>query len=180
MIKNDCLLVQEVQQWNYTAFEKLYEKYLSRIYAFLMTKSGWNVSLSQDICSETFMKAFENIETFCCGENSSFSARLYRIAYHSFIDAIKKKDTDISLDETLIVTEKVDYVDLFQKKEQMKEILQYLDTLWDDKKTIFLLRIWENMNYNDIAIIVDKTAESCRQEFSRTLKKLLEKFKNFS
>jgi DNA-directed RNA polymerase specialized sigma24 family protein len=42
------------------------------------------------------------------------------------------------------------------------------------------LRVWEDMNYNDIALIVDKTAESCRQDFSRTLKKLLEKFKNFS
>jgi RNA polymerase sigma factor (sigma-70 family) len=94
-----------------------------------MTKSDGNVALSQDICSEVFMKAFENIETFSCGENASFSAWLYRIAYHSFIDALKKKDTDVSLDETLIVTEKLDYVDIFQKKEQTKEILQYLDTL---------------------------------------------------
>jgi RNA polymerase sigma factor (sigma-70 family) len=80
----------------------------------------------------------------------------------------------------LLPCQQVDYVDLFQKKEQMQTILEYLDTFWEEKKTIFLLRIWEDMQYSDIAQIVEKTPESCRQEFSRTLKKILEKLKNFS
>jgi DNA-directed RNA polymerase specialized sigma24 family protein len=61
MTKEDCMLVQEVQQGKYASFEVLYHKYFQRIYAFVMVKSGGNVPLSQDITSETFLKAFENI-----------------------------------------------------------------------------------------------------------------------
>lgn len=74
------------------------------------------------------------------------------------------------------MTTPVDYVDLFQKKEATKQILAYLDTLGLEKKTIFLSRVWEHMSYIEVAEIVEKTPENCRQEFSRTLKKIIEKF----
>jgi DNA-directed RNA polymerase specialized sigma24 family protein len=35
------------------------------------------------------------------------------------------------------------------------------------------------MSYEEIAIIVGKSVESCRQDFSRTIKKVAEKFKDF-
>ncbi|MDD2537653.1 MAG: RNA polymerase sigma factor [Candidatus Absconditabacteria bacterium] len=176
MMNEDRQLVEKFQKGNLNAFEKLYEKYVERIYAFLMIKSGGNKALSQDVTSETFMKAFDKISGFVFGEKGSFSAWLYRIAYTSFIDAIKVKQADFSLDESLYVTTPVDYVDLFQKKEATKQILAYLDTLGLEKKTIFLSRVWEHMSYIEVAEIVEKTPENCRQEFSRTLKKIIEKF----
>lgn len=176
MMNEDRQLVEKFQKGNLNAFEKLYEKYVERIYAFLMIKSGGNKALSQDVTSETFMKAFDKISGFVFWEKGSFSAWLYRIAYTSFIDAIKVKQADFSLDESLYVTTPVDYVDLFQKKEATKQILAYLDTLGLEKKTIFLSRVWEHMSYIEVAEIVEKTPENCRQEFSRTLKKIIEKF----
>ncbi|MDR0651123.1 MAG: sigma-70 region 4 domain-containing protein [Candidatus Peribacteria bacterium] len=43
---------------------------------------------------------------------------------------------------------------------------------------MFLLRVWEQMDYKEIADIVGKSVESCRQEFSRTMKKVEERFKD--
>jgi DNA-directed RNA polymerase specialized sigma24 family protein len=68
MIKDDCMLVQQVQQGKYASFETLYQKYFQRIYSFVMVKSGGNVPLSQDVTSETFLKAFERIAQFSCTE----------------------------------------------------------------------------------------------------------------
>jgi DNA-directed RNA polymerase specialized sigma24 family protein len=49
--------------------------------------------------------------------------------------------------------------------------------LGSEKKDIFLLRIWEELSYDEIAEIVWKSSESCRQDFSRTMKKVEEKFR---
>ena len=178
MKKDDCSLVQEIQQGEYASFEDLYRKYFQKIYAFIMIKSGGNVALSQDVTSETFLKAFEHIEDFVCREAGSFSAWLYRIAYTTFIDMIKQKASEVSLHEGNEVGEQVDFVDIYQKKSQTQEIVAYLEQLGTEKKDIFLLRIWEGMAYEEIAEIVGKSVESCRQDFSRTMKKVEEKFKD--
>jgi RNA polymerase sigma-70 factor (ECF subfamily) len=180
MIKEDCILVQEVQQGKYASFEGLYQKYFQKIYSFIMVKSGGNVPLSQDITSETFLKAFEHIAHFSCTDTGSFSARLYKIAYNAFIDMIKSKACVVSLEDGQGESVNTDYVDLFQKKNQSQLILQYLDSLGSEKKDIFLLRIWEDMDYKEIAEITGKSIENCRQEFSRTLKKVAEKFQDFA
>ena len=176
MTRDDCSLVKEVQQGKYASFEVLYHKYFQRIYAFIIVKSGGNVPLSQDVTSETFLKAFEHIENFVCEKTGGFSAWLYRIAYTSFIDMIKEKNTEIPLREGEEGVQQIDFVDLYQKKNQTQEIIAYLEQLGTEKKDIFLLRVWENMTYEEIAEIVGKSVESCRQDFSRTLKKLAERF----
>ncbi|MDR2190851.1 MAG: RNA polymerase sigma factor [Candidatus Peribacteria bacterium] len=177
MIKDDCMLVQQVQQGKYSSFEALYHKYFQRIYSFVMIKSGGNVPLSQDITSETFLKAFERIAQFSCTETGSFVARLYKIAYTTFIDMIKVKKADLSLDERYEASATVDMVDLYEKKQQTQEIIRFLDQLGSEKKDIFLLRIWDEMDYKEIADIIGKSVENCRQEFSRTMKKVEERFK---
>ena len=87
----------------------------------------------------------------------------------------------VSLDEEMDQHSSTpDYVDLFQKKEQTQKILKYVESLGSEKKDIFLFRIWEEMSYDEIATIVGKTPDSCRQGFSRTLKKVLEHFSHFA
>ena len=151
---------------------------MKRIYAFVMVKSWGNISLAQDVTADTFFKAFERIASFECNDTGSFSAWLYRIAYTTFIDYIKTKPIESLSENSLSNAVSSDFVDLFEKKEQTLKIIAYLDTLWSEKKDIFLLRIWDQMSYQEISEILGKTPESCRQEFSRTLKKVIEKFEN--
>ena len=176
MARDDCILIQEIQQGKYASFEDLYRRYFQKIYAFIMVKSGGNVVLSQDVTSETFLKAFERIGDFECRDTGGFSAWLYKIAYTTFIDMVKQRTNESSLHEGNEVAEQVDMVDMYQKKSQTQEIIAYLEQLGTEKKDIFLLRVWEGMSYEDIAEIVGKSVESCRQDFSRTLKKVKERF----
>ncbi|MDR2540472.1 MAG: RNA polymerase sigma factor [Candidatus Peribacteria bacterium] len=178
MAKEDNILVQDFQQGNVGAFEVLYQRYMTKIYSFVLIKSGGNVALAQDITSDTFLKAFDHLPNFTQTEKGTFSARLYRIAYHCFIDVIKGKSSEtVILHAGNEVVEMNDMIDLYEKKMLTKDIVEYLETLGSEKKDIFLLRIWEELSYDEIAEIVGKSAESCRQDFSRTMKKVEEKFK---
>ena len=177
MSKDEIDLIQEVQNGNLDSFTPLYDKYFQRIYSFLLIKANWNVTYAEDATSITFMKAFENISNFSTEKEwSSFTARLYNIAYHSLLDIIKRREAD-RIDEDNPISENSDYVDYFQKHVQTEQILAYLEQLWSDKKDLFVLRIWNNLSYDEIAEIIWKRSSTCRKDFSKLVKKVANHFK---
>ena len=177
MSKDEIDLIQEVQNGNLDSFTPLYDKYFQRIYSFLLIKANWNVTYAEDATSITFMKAFENISNFSTEKEwYSFTARLYNIAYHSLLDIIKRREAD-RIDEDNPISENSDYVDYFQKHVQTEQILAYLEQLWSDKKDLFVLRIWNNLSYDEIAEIIWKRSSTCRKDFSKLVKKVANHFK---
>jgi DNA-directed RNA polymerase specialized sigma24 family protein len=54
-----------------------------------------------------------------------------------------------------------------------------LDELWWDKKDLFILRIWNNLSYDEIWEILWKRGSSCRKDFSRLIKKIANHFKHW-
>ena len=174
---DELKLIQQVQNWDLDSFTPLYEAYFQKIYSFLLIKANWNVHFAEDATSMTFMKAFENIWNFATGKEwSSFSAWLYNIAYHSLIDILKRREADRIDDENSIL-ENSDYVDYFQKHVQAEQILSYLEELWNDKKDLFILRIWNNLSYDEISGIIWKRSSTCRKDFSKLIKKVANHFK---
>lgn len=177
MSKDENDLIQQVQQWDLDSFTPLYEKYFQKIYSFILMKSEWNIQTAEDATATTFMKAFENINKFSLEkENSSFAARLYNIAYHSLLDILRRKESD-SIDDENNISDNSDYVDYFQKHVQTEQILAYLEELWSDKKDLFILRIWNNLTYDEIADVLWKRSSTCRKDFSKLVKKIANHFK---
>jgi len=177
MSKDEIDLIQEVQNGNLDSFTPLYNAYFQRIYSFLLIKANGNVTYAEDATSITFMKAFENISNFSTEKEwSSFTARLYNIAYHSLLDIIKRREAD-RIEEDNSISENSDYVDYFQKHVQTEQILAYLEQLWTDKKDLFVLRIWNNLSYDEIAEIMWKRSSTCRKDFSKLVKKVANHFK---
>ena len=86
---------------------------------------------------------------------------------------------DVDFDENNIISWNVDYVDYFQKHIQSEQILAYLEELWWDKKDLFVLRIWNNLSYDEIWWILWKRGATCRKDFSRLIKKIANHFKHW-
>ena len=177
MPKDEIDLILKLQQWDLDSFTPLYEKYFQKIYSFALMKADGNVQMAEDATATTFMKAFENINKFSAEkEGSSFAAWLYNIAYHSLLDILKRKESD-SIDDENNISDDSDYVDYFQKHVQTEQILAYLWELWKDKKDLFILRIRENLSYDEIAEVLGKRSSTCRKDFSKLLKKVANHFK---
>ena len=177
MSKDEIDLILQVQQWELDSFTPLYEKYFQKIYSFALIKAEWNIQVAEDATATTFMKAFENINKFSVEkEGSSFAARIYNIAYHSLLDILKRKESDHIEDENNI-SDNSDYVDYFQKHVQTEQILKYLEELWKDKKDLFILRIRDNLSYDEIAEVLWKRSSTCRKDFSKLVKKVANHFK---
>lgn len=177
MPKEEIELILQLQQWDLDSFTPLYEKYFQKIYSFALIKSNWNTQQAEDATANTFMKAFENINKFSVEkEGSSFAAWIYNIAYHSLLDIIKRKESD-KLEDQSIISDDTNYIDYFQKHVQTEQILAYLEQLWTDKKDLFVLRIRENLSYDEIAEVLWKRSSTCRKDFSKLVKKVANHFK---
>ena len=177
MPKDEIDLILQLQQWDLDSFTPLYEKYFQKIYSFALMKADWNIQIAEDATATTFMKAFENINKFSVEkEGSSFAAWIYNIAYHSLLDILKRKESD-RIDDENNISDDSDYVDYFQKHVQTEQILAYLEELWKDKKDLFVLRIRENLSYDEIAQVMWKRSSTCRKDFSKLVKKIANHFK---
>ena len=84
---NDQLYITKVINGDTNAFAYLVDSYKNMVYslAYKMTK---NREEAEEISQDTFIKAFKKINNF--KGDSKFSTWLYRIAYHTSLDYLKK------------------------------------------------------------------------------------------
>lgn len=176
MLISDNDLVTSIQQGKTENFVELYEKYVKKIFDFIFFKVG-NKQDAEDLTSDTFLKAFDKIKTFNPQKNIQFSSRLYSIARNTTIDFFRQNHTDYPeytrLEDQSV---EIDMLQGIQDRDKLHQILQFLDTLGTEKKEIFLLRVWNEMSYDEIAHITGKTANTCKVTFHRTLQTVVQKF----
>ena len=84
-----ALVTQVAVLHNRRAFDQLVVKYQSSIRRFFLLQTGGDVALSDDLAQETFVKAYVNITHF--RGLSRFSTWLYRIAYNTFYDDVRRR-----------------------------------------------------------------------------------------
>lgn len=168
-------IIRQIHKWNKDLFVDLYDLYVSKIYEFIYFKV-WTKSQAEDLTSETFFKAFKSINNYKIQEGKKFSSWLYTIANNIVIDYFRALKPEHSLDELSIKYDNPDFVKNADNKQKLTEILKFLDELGAEKKDIFIMRIWNNIPYEEIAQITGKSVNNCKQIFARTLKKIYEKF----
>ncbi len=176
-MQDDNLLVERIQKGEKELFSVLYEKYCHKILYFLFYKCN-DMSKAEDLAADTFMKAFDAIGSFRPQRENGFSSWLYTIATNIFLDSVKKKK-EASFDEMVeFIPDDAagNMTDKIQVGQQAEEILTYLDTLGPDKKELFVMRIWQDMSWEEIEAVTKKSSAALRKEYSRLVQKLIEKF----
>lgn len=175
MVLDEERVISRIQQWFEDDFVKLYDFYIQKIYNYIYYKV-WNKNDAEDITSETFMKAFDNIKSFDLSKNTKFSSWLYMIASNNVVDHYRKNDKEKSYDWLEDRWEDTNIVWNLDNRHKLNEVLKFLDSLWEDKKEIFVMRIWDQLSYDEISAITGKTVSNCKVIFSRSLAKVIEKF----
>lgn len=175
---DDIKIVAEIQNWDQESFIKLYDKYIQKIYNFIYYKC-LDKKTTEDIVSETFLKAFENINKFDTNKKSKFSSRLYKIAYNNFVSQYNNWKCNIKNSWEWfekIIEDKKDILDSLDLNVKIDKIKEFLENIWNEKKEIFIMKIWDELSYDEISNITKKSPANCRKIFSRTLISMQNKF----
>jgi len=154
-IEDDERLIAKAQEGDLYSFDLLVKKYQKKIYA-LAYRMVKNHDAADDMAQETFINAYSSIKSFKLGY--SFYTWLYRICVNLSINYLKRQKFVISesqFEEEVSPlekkTESEDPLNLLVQKEQEKKIEQAIDSLPPKYKTVFVLRVYEDLSYEEIA-----------------------------
>ncbi len=130
-----------------------------------------NTAEAEDIMQDSFLDAFRKIDAYT-GEGN-FGGWLRRIVVNNSLDAIKRKKSSVSIDDTPMdfETEDDNYTETVEYK--VEEIKKAVTLLPEDHRVIVSLFLFEGYDHEEISQILGISYNASRTRFSRAKQKLL-------
>lgn len=172
-MEDDALLIDKYREGDTNAFGSIYTKYALDIYRFIYFKT-FSKEISEDITSEVFMKALQNVHSYS-KKRGAFSSWLYRIARNAVIDYYRTRKTNISIDDVFDLPSDLRTEEEAEKMLSLKQVKYYMEKLTPRQREIITMRIWEERPYKEIAHLLGGTEASIKMAFSRTIQEIREK-----
>ncbi len=180
MDKNDIVaLAKKAQCGDKTAFEMLYNELRDKVY-FFVKRNVNNTELAEDITSETFITAFEQISQLRSEE--SFVGWIYAIAYNKCMVSLKDEQhiahfennenkenvIDCSiLNEAIMLPD--DYAVNVDTKRQLSEII---DNLTPDQRSAVILYYYDELSISEVANSLGTNENNIRQKLFKARKRI--------
>lgn len=163
----DSQLIRDIKEGQVELYAQLIQKYEKKVYSFIyqLLKTYKMEVHTEDICQETFYKAYKALKTFR-DEEASFSTWLYTIARNTTLSELRKsKYIEVSLEEN--VTAPQFSVLLLPEQELLKneraqKVRDAINSLPEKQRSAVILREYEQLDYKEIASILDSTVSSVK------------------
>ena len=152
-------------------FEELYEENYKIVYGYLFSLSK-NETISEDLTSETFLKAFAKISAFKGDSKiSTWLCQIAKNAYFTWYNEQKKRGT---LPENADGEAK-SLEEAFERRELSGKALACLHALEEPYKEVFMLSVFGGFSLKDVSAIFGKSESWARVTFYRARQKLMER-----
>ena len=163
-------LIILAQEGDSGAFGKIYEVFYKRIFRYCQFNTR-SRELSQDICQETFVRAWKALPSFSIKKGSSFQAFLFRIARNLIIDNSRKKKT-VPLENYENLESNEDLAAGVDKKEETQSLREAMAKLAEKDRQIIVLHYFEEMSGAEIAGVIGMREGALRVRTHRIINKL--------
>lgn len=174
----DKKFVSALQKKEVWAFERLYDQYSSIVGG--IAKSYLNVDDVEDVVQEVFFRVYKGAKKF--KGNSAFSTWLYRITVNACKDMLKKYKrrsetlVDFEEDEEIIKFEtdpiQHDVESQMEMELEIESFREALSQLSEEDRLFITLRDIEELDYQQIADIVDKPLGTVKSRIHYARKKI--------
>ncbi len=142
------------------------------IFGYLMRLTGGNRSLAEDLTQETFYHAIKSAAKF--RNESKVSTWLCQIAKITFFQYMRKKRKITEIPYDLIGEKPSSICPEIQhiQKEEQRETLRKIEELDVKMREVVYLRVYGELDFREIAQIMDQTENWARVTFFRAKQKL--------
>lgn len=146
---------------------KICEEYYPLVLGYLLTLTGGNRDLAEDLTQETFFRAIKNINKFR-GE-SKISTWLCQIAKFSFWQYIKKENRfkQVPFEEITDLSSMELIEEIYLDKEANEALYNAINGLDKPTREVILYRITGDLSFKEIAELMGKTENWARVTFYR-------------
>jgi RNA polymerase sigma-70 factor (ECF subfamily) len=152
------------------AFGQLYDQYVDQIFRYIYYKVG-NITESQDLTGQTFLKAFENIESYEL-RDVAFSSWLYRIAHNLVVDYFRResKRGSVSIDEQPPApSDQGNPVEVVMADLEGERLYGAMQKLTHNQREVLVLKFIDNLSNNQVAEIMGMSVGAVKSAQKRGL-----------
>ena len=174
MTINDQILIDQIIAGDTNAFTLLVNRYKDLVFT-LALRMLKNREEAEEVSQDTFIKTYRSLHKF--KGDSKFSTWIYKVAYNSCLDQIKKNKkylNDVEINEfTEHQVKTIDNAfDALVEEERNQLIQDCLHLLPSEDGFLLTLYYFEEQSLDEIANIVGLTANNVKVKIFRSRKKL--------
>ena len=156
------------------SFDQVFTQYFSRVYRFALSLTR-SSSQAEEITQQTFFKALKKIDSF--DGRSDIGTWLCSIAKNEYFNTRRRsREQPEPMDSPAFFGEHTD-PDRLEDEALRMQIHRHLHTLAEPYREVFMLRVFGELKYEQIASLFGKTASWARVTFYRGKLMLQEQIK---
>ncbi|HVK62364.1 MAG TPA: sigma-70 family RNA polymerase sigma factor [Bdellovibrionales bacterium] len=174
-MKSDIELVQEVKAGERKAFSELVQRHQRTLLRTILRLTR-EQSIAEDVVQESFIKAYQKIDLF--EGRSSFKSWLFQIALNTARNRFRERTQDlINIEDTFLGVDPGAENGLVQADIKHK-IREEIDKLPEKQRIALTLRIFEDMSFKEIAVIMGCPYDTAKANYRHALLKLRERLED--
>ena len=166
--ENATELASRAQTGDSQAFALIYDTFIKKIYDFVFYKT-MHQQLAEDLTSQTFLKAWKNIAQF---KGGNFSAWLYTIARNIVVDHYRSQKEILAVEDFWDLKADDDVLGEVEERLKIEKLQQGLARLKSSEREILMLRLWQDLPFKEIAVILGKNEGAAKMSFARAMESL--------
>lgn len=163
----DTQLIRDIKDGNVQLYALIIDRYERKIFSFIyhMLRSSRLENMAEDLCQDTFYKAYRSLQTFREVE-ASFSTWLYAIARNTVLSELRKnKVANVSLEQSG-QEPRTNFETLPEqtilRNERIALVREAINCLPEKQRSALILREYEQLDYQEIAQIMGQTVSSVK------------------
>lgn len=185
---SDEILMAAYQAGNQAAFAELFERHSGSVYGFLARRLP-DRSLAEDLYQEAFLRLHRARRSY--DSRRPFRTWLFAIVHNLLNDALREQartpragsfgnlpasDANDEMTEEAppldLEREEISPEELASARESTRALSAALRALSDDEATVLILARLEGLSYDDIGIVIGRSAAATKQLAYRALKRV--------
>ncbi len=168
---DDAQLIQKATSGDSSAFGKLYDMYVDRVYRHVYYRVG-NVADAEDLTQQVFIKAWQAIGRYRKAA-SPFIAWLITISHNLVVDFYRTRKDKTYLDAEVVADDLASSPErIAETRFDQQHLRRAIQQLHGEQQQVVLLRFIEGFGYEEIASLMGKREGTIRVIQHRALAKL--------
>jgi len=171
--KTDDVLIKQFQDGDVKAFNELVRRYQERVYWIARRLVG-DHSDADDVAQEVFIKTYDSLKGF--RSESSFYTWIYRVTVNAALNLLRRNKVRdfVRFDELVapLLSDEARPDEHLESKEQKQLIDEAIARLPVKQRTVFVLRYYENLPYEEIAKLLKRSVGGMKANYFQAVQKV--------
>jgi RNA polymerase sigma factor (sigma-70 family) len=179
-VSDETLVQQVVRLQDVQAFEQLMRRHQTRM-LYLQRRFVRDPALAEDLCQETFFRAWDKLETF--KGSGSFAAWLTRLGYNIFLQHRRKSSKTADLERPYLEENGEQNGELATRTEidsatrdELPDLPRLLAILPETDQMVLVLSYGQGLSVSEISEVLDVPAGTIKSQIHRAKEKIRQHF----